>query len=109
MDTLLAFHGKEHKVIKMPDAQRIADSLAGGNLTILHGDVPGFSAPLSALSASNATGQGVYAPGGYSVVDPEHSNVGIDNAEASNTLNDMKPAKAPRKFTGKPAGKGELK
>jgi hypothetical protein len=109
MDTLLAFHGKEHKVIKMPDAQRIADSLAGENLTILHGDVPGVSAPLSALNASSATGQGVFVPGGFTVADPDHSNVGINDADARNTLSDMKPAKASRTFTGKPAGKGALK
>jgi hypothetical protein len=108
-DALLAFHGKEHEVIKMPDAQRIADSLAGGNLTILHGDVPGLSAPLSALGASNAMGEGVYAPGGYTVAAPDPSDVGTEDAGARNTLSDMNPAKAPRKFTGKPAGKGELK
>lgn len=109
MDDLLAFHGKEHKVIRIEDAQRLADSLAGGNLTILHGDNPSDTAALSALTASDAIGQGVYKPGGEVVERKGAAGLQAAGSVANNEQTEMKSVKEPRKFTGAPKGKGGLK
>lgn len=47
MNRLLDFYGKEHKVIKLDDAQALADILAGEETVILHGDA---SSPISPIS-----------------------------------------------------------
>lgn len=54
MDGLRAFCGKEHKVIKRAEAQELADSLAGFDMAILHGEDSSPSASLSAIADPNA-------------------------------------------------------
>lgn len=109
MDQLLEFYGKEHSVIKLADAQEMADSLVGGNLTILHGDVSGASAPRSALTASEAMGHGVFTPGGQVVEEAEKDETGGPVADLQDDRTEKKPVREPRKFTGKSKGKGGLK
>ncbi len=109
MDQLLKFYGKEHSVIKLADAQDLADSLAGGELTILHGDVSSDSAPRSALTAYDGTGQGVFTPGGQVIGESEGTKTHMPAAGTGNDQSEKKPVKTPRKFTGKPKGKGVLK
>jgi hypothetical protein len=109
MNGLLDFYGKEHKVIRLDDAQALADTLAGQETVILHGDASSPSAALSALYASDANGIGVYTPGDEIVeeVQDGEPSAALPTVESHRT--GAKPSKSPKKFTGAPEGKGKLK
>ena len=109
MDRLLDFYGKEHSVIKLADAQALAVSLAGGELTILHADVSSASAPRSALTSSAAMGQGVFTPDGEVICETLGKKAGGRVANSENHQIEKKSVKPSRKFTGKLTGKAELK
>lgn len=82
MSRLLESHGKEHKVIKIEDAQRMADNLAGiksingtktsvTSLQILFGDYGTQAAEISSAFASDAVGDGIFTPGDDLIEDAE--------------------------------------
>ena len=109
MDSLLAFYGKEHKVIKRAEAQHLADTLAGSDMAILHGEDASPSAALSALAEPVGTGEGVYAPGDDVAAQPvEVVEVSAVQDVETNDSDKTPPTKV-QKFTGTPEGKGSLK
>lgn len=109
MDGLLAFNGKEHKVIKRAGAQDLVDTLAGADMAILHGDDASPSATLSALAEPIGVGEGVYTPGDEVAAEPddESDNPTVQDVETHDS--DKSPATKVQKFTGAPEGKGTLK
>ncbi|UWQ97802.1 hypothetical protein K3729_09910 [Rhodobacteraceae bacterium S2214] len=109
MDGLLAFYGKEHKVIKRAEAQRLADTLAGSDMTILHGEDASPSAALSALAEPIGMGEGVYTPGDEAAVEDVNDDDDADMPDVATSSGDKSPAKKVQKFTGAPEGKGSLK
>ncbi|MEM5543652.1 hypothetical protein WNY61_12980 [Sulfitobacter sp. AS92] len=109
MDGLLAFYGKEHKVIKRDEAQALADTLAGSDMAILYGEDSSPSASLSALAEPVGNGEGVYTPGGEVSVDPVEANDDADGPTVEIGDSGKSPATGIQKFTGAPEGKGSLK
>lgn len=109
MDGLLAFYGKEHKVIKRDEAQALADTLAGSDMAILHGEDSSPSASLSALAEPVGTGEGVYAPGGEVSAEPDETSDDVDVPNVETNDNGKSPATKIQTFTGTPEGRGSLK
>ena len=109
MDGLLAFFGKEHKVIKRADAQELADSLAGSDMAILHGEDSSPSASLSAIADPNSLGEGIYTPGGEVPAEPDAATANTDAPSFETSESGKSPSKNVQRFTGAPEGKGTLK
>jgi len=109
MDGLLAFYGKEHKVIKRDEAQALADTLAGSDMAILHGEDSSPSASLSALAEPVGTGEGIYTPGGEVPAERVEANDDADVPNVETNDSGKSPATKIQKFTGAPEGKGTLK
>lgn len=109
MDGLLAFYGKEHKIIKRDEAQALADTLAGSDMAILYGEDSSPSASLSALAEPVGNGEGVYTPGGEVSDDPIEANDDADGPTVEIGDSGKSPATGIQKFTGAPEGKGSLK
>lgn len=105
MTELLDFYGKEHKVIRIEDAQKLADEVAGG-LTILHGDARSPSASLDVLGDHNAIGTGVYTPG--SLIPAGFEDAEFIDTDAGSAASDGPGLAGSQIFTGKPAGKGDF-
>ena len=100
-DKLLDFYGKEHKVIKLDDAQTLCDGLAGNDLSILPYEGGSNAASPEDIYRGDEEGEGIFVPGG----------VVIEEAEI---IEDIPPAREPkskptRTFTGAAKGKGVLK
>ena len=100
-DKLLDFYGKEHKVIKLDDAQTLCDGLAGNDLSILPYNGGSDAASPTDIYRGAEEGEGIFVPGG----------VVIEEAEI---IEDIPPAREPKSkptktFTGAAKGKGVLK
>ena len=100
-DKLLDFYGKEHKVIKLDDAQTLCDGLAGNDLSILPYNGGSDAARPEDIYGGAEDGGGILVPGG----------VVIEEAEI---IEDIPPAREPKSkptktFTGAAKGKGVLK
>ena len=109
MDGLLAFCGKEHKVIKRAEAQDLADTLTGSDMAILHGEDFSSSASLSALAEPVGTEEGIYTPVGEVPAEWVDANDDADvpNIETSDSGNST--ATINQKFIGVAEGKSSLK
>ncbi|MEH6522072.1 hypothetical protein [Sulfitobacter sp.] len=109
MDGLLAFCGKEHKVIKRAEAQDLADTLAGSDMAILHGEDSSSSASLSALAEPVGTGEGIYPPVGEVLAEWVEANDDADVPNVETSDSGKSTATINQKFTGAPEGKSSLK
>jgi hypothetical protein len=107
---LLAHHGKEHKPVRLEEAERMTDELSGVSILLDDGEGSPHAAIDDALSGSAelTDGPGVYTPGGDDgAAEDADDEAGADTDPGSKD----KPKKRPtrnRKYTGPPKGKGGL-
>lgn len=100
-EKLLDFYGKEHRTIKMGDAQRLCDDLAGNDLSILPYDGGSDAASPMDIYQGAESGNGIFVPGSHVIEDAEI----IEDSPAV-----PQPKSKPTKtFTGAAKGKGVLK
>jgi hypothetical protein len=101
MEKLLDFYGKEHKSIKMEDAQTLCDDLAGNDLSILPDNGGSSAAAPEDIFGGATEGAGIFMPGSSVIEDAEI----IEEAPPAR----QKTSKPMKKFTGAAKGKGVLK